>query len=225
MAGIAGHSARSRETVLVESVHHQHHPARSPLHRGVGAKLFPACRAVRGMVVRAVHACGGSKHAHGVDEFVNGNPFENLDVLKTFFRHLRFLFLPSLTVCGSCPPQAQDCYSSQTELHVVSLRLVRVRPTMAVPFSARCLLFFAAAIQDTRHSVISLVTGVLENPTLALPPGNCGRPGFRPGCWILECDFVIDRVGIETREALDMVIPGALQIRMTLGCSCRLPGL
>src|SRR2546426_5629585 len=74
---------------------------------------------------------------------------------------------------------------------------------MAVPFSARCLLFFAAAIQDTRHSVISLVTGVLENPALALPPGNCGRPGFRPGCWILECDFVIDRVGIETREALD----------------------
>src|SRR5437879_7780133 len=74
---------------------------------------------------------------------------------------------------------------------------------MAVPFSARCLLFFAAAIQDTRHSVISLVTGVLENPALALPPGNCGRPGFRPGCWIVECDFVIDRVGIETREALD----------------------
>ena len=96
---------------------------------------------------------------------------------------------------------------------------------MAVPFSARCLLFFAAAIQDTRHSVISLVTGVLENPALALPPGNCGRPGFRPGCWIVECDFVIDRVGIETREALDMVIPGALQIRMTLGCSWRLPGL
>ena len=102
MARVTGDGAHSAEVVLVDFVHHRHHPAGRYLQWRLVGKLFPGADAFRDMAVDAVQAEGGGKHSHRVHEFVYGNPFENIDFLENFFRHrlsLRLRRLPGLTVC------------------------------------------------------------------------------------------------------------------------------
>ena len=89
MAGVASHLALPAEIALIEHVHHDDHLARGLLQRRVDGVGSQAVRGVRRMAIDAVQAGGRGKEAHGVHEFLDGNAFEQLDVLENVFRHLR----------------------------------------------------------------------------------------------------------------------------------------
>src|SRR5438552_12522885 len=153
------------------------------------------------MAVRAVQACGGGEHTHGVHELVDGNALQNLNVLEDFFRHRWPLRLSRLPGCDYSAEQARRHCSDNTKnpsprskRHTVSLLLL-----------LRSFVFFPAAAQNTDHAVISLVARILIKLTATLPPGDRDCPGPGPGCRIIECNFVIECVRFETRDALDHV--------------------
>src|SRR5262249_10662142 len=67
----------------------------------------------------------------------------------------------------------------------------------------RGLLPGASPLEDVLQAVIAFVTRVLEQG--ALNPGhwNCGRPWSRKDARIVDRDLVINRLGVDAREALD----------------------
>src|SRR5713101_1530963 len=55
------------------------------------------------------------------------------------------------------------------------------------------------------HAVVSLVTGVFIKRVVLLHHRNRCRPLLGKRRWIVHGDFVVDRIGIDTREALDQM--------------------
>ena len=47
-------------------------------------------------------------------------------------------------------------------------------------------LLVARAAQDVRERVVSLMTGVLEDLLVVLPPGNFSAPHLRVGPWVVN---------------------------------------
>src|SRR4030095_13640518 len=69
----------------------------------------------------------------------------------------------------------------------------------------RRLLVGARAAEDVPHRVVPLVTGVLEDLFLLLVAlqGHTDRPRLGEGRWVVDGHGVVDRVGADSREALD----------------------
>ena len=91
MAGEAADQTASAEHRLVQAVDHRHHPARGPFQIGVIGIPGPVAAGLFNVAVGAVQAQGCGKHPHGAHEFLDGNAFEQLDVLEDFFGELRAL--------------------------------------------------------------------------------------------------------------------------------------
>src|SRR6188472_124240 len=69
----------------------------------------------------------------------------------------------------------------------------------------RSLLVGAGAAEDVSHRVVSLVTGVFENLSLLVVAlqRDANRPRLRERRRIVDGDGVVDRIGVDAREALD----------------------
>src|ERR1700685_4519557 len=74
------------------------------------------------------------------------------------------------------------------------------------------------AAQDTFHSVVALMAGVFVDRTLTLRHLKHCRPRLRPGGWIVDREFVPERVLAGARETLDHVCvrTGAFETRLAL---------
>ena len=83
MAGVAGHLAPCPRTRPIEGVHHQNHPARSPLERGIVGIPPPVAGAFRDMAIHAVQAQGRGKEPHRPHEFLTEIPLRTWTFLKT----------------------------------------------------------------------------------------------------------------------------------------------
>src|SRR5260370_5174776 len=68
----------------------------------------------------------------------------------------------------------------------------------ALVLGARC-------FENVQQAVVSLVTCVFIKRGIGLHHRNRCRPPFGKGGWIVHGDFVVDRIGIDKREALDQM--------------------
>src|ERR1700680_2009141 len=59
--------------------------------------------------------------------------------------------------------------------------------------------------ENVGNAVVGLVTCVLKDRTVALHHRNGCGPRSGEGCGIVHCNFVVDCVGVDTREALDQM--------------------
>src|SRR5258708_19700926 len=94
--------------------------------------------------------------------------------------------------------------------------LVNPRGMRARELFCRLRLTLPRAAQDTFHRVIGFMTGVFVDRTLTLRHLDRCRPRSRPGGWIVDREFVQERVLAGARETLDQVCvrTGAFQTRL-----------
>ena len=78
------------------------------------------------------------------------------------------------------------------------------------------LLLGARSLEDVPHRVVAFVTSVFIDGSRGLRQGRLSLPSFRKCRGIVDRKFVENRVGIETREALDQVqiLVGAAEVSL-----------
>ena len=108
VACVAGHGTDTLEVLLIDRIDHQQHSSRCLLERGLLGKVLPTFRAIGSVAIDAVHIRGSSEHAHRVHELVDGNSFDDLNVLEDFFSQLGPLLLCCLAVRRRDANQADD---------------------------------------------------------------------------------------------------------------------
>ena len=100
MAGPARHHVAAVEAGAVDGVHHLDHRAGGPLARRI---VFPLRigSAGAGVTVAAAQAERGGDESHRPEELVDGNAFQDLNVLERLIRQLRLLAWFIVIGCAS----------------------------------------------------------------------------------------------------------------------------
>src|SRR5262249_52647236 len=84
-----------------------------------------------------------------------------------------------------------------------SPRLYRDGMPLLRPFLRGSLLLGPSSSEDACHGVIPLVTRILKHRSRNFRHGHRSFPGFRPHRWIVDREFVEERVGVDTPKAFD----------------------
>src|SRR5688500_8826672 len=88
MTGEAGHHLPPAEVRLVDRVDHDHHAAGHLFPRVLVCILGPIAAALVEMTVGAVETGSRGEDAHRPHELIDGNAFQDLNVLEDLFGHL-----------------------------------------------------------------------------------------------------------------------------------------
>jgi hypothetical protein len=97
MTGEAGHHLPAAEVRLVDRVDHDHHPASHLFPCVLVCILGPIATALLQMAVGAVETGRRRKDAHCPYELIDGNAFEDLDILEDLFGQLWLLDASALS--------------------------------------------------------------------------------------------------------------------------------